>query len=54
MTLKERVTDIERHFGVRLSVSTLREYYIARKIKYGRVDLASINKLRQANILRRE
>ena len=53
MTLKERVADIEQHYGVRISAATLCKYYKARKIKYGRVDLASINKLKQANNLRR-
>ena len=54
LTLKERVADIEHYYGMRISASTLCKYYKACKIKYGRVDLASINKLRQANILRRE
>lgn len=52
MTLKERVSDIHRHYGVHTSVAGLSRYYKERRVKFGRVNLASINKLKNADSIR--
>ena len=51
MSLKERVADIRRRYGVSISPSVLRSYYLQRKIKYRTVDLHVVRKRGMKDLL---
>ena len=52
MTLRERVVDIRRHLGIQICPSTLYLLYSRSGVRYKTVDVTSVMKSNQLNVIR--